>query len=346
MDDLLEYASQTIARATGSEAGIVTCGAAAALTLGAAAILAGDDIEIMEALPETSCLPRRTFLYPERNYFDYDHAVSASGAQLKIFDFEADGLEERLREACSRDVAGVVYVWKHRADNEMIRRVAAVCRHSGIPLLVDGAMCLPPTENLCDIASLGASLVTISGGKHLGGPQNSGLLFGDAALVRSAWLQMVDMDVREHSWSLGRLLDQKIVSRPPRHGIGRGFKVGKDAILGCLTALELYRSRDFSAERERWHAVCRAIANRLIGGSSFKVEYLCENGTGQYPVVKITASEREGMNRLQLALKGQVPRIVLAEDEDSGSVAYIYPMCLVDDEIDVLIKRMAPVFAT
>src|SRR6188508_3108624 len=53
LDQLHDSASQRIAKVTGAEAGLVTGGASAALTLGAAAILAGDDLARMERLPDT-----------------------------------------------------------------------------------------------------------------------------------------------------------------------------------------------------------------------------------------------------------------------------------------------------
>lgn len=340
MDDLLEYASSVIARITGSEAGIVTCGAGAGLTLAAAAILAGDNLEIMEALPDVSQLQRQTFLYPEANYFDYDHPVRAAGARLQTFSFASENLEERLRATFFETLAGVVYVWKHRDDNDVIRRVANVCRKADVPLLLDGAMCLPPHENLQEVAALGANLVVLSGGKHLEGPQNSGLLFGDAALIRSAWLQMVDMHVRPSAWSQGSLLEQGILPRPPRHGIGRGFKIGKDTVLGCLIALERYIERDFISEKMRWHSICKTIADALRGISPFAIEYLLENGTGQYPVVKITATNTEAMRCLQRDLKKRVPKIILSEDDSNAAISYIYPMCLDEDDVEILIRRI------
>lgn len=340
MDDLLAHSSEVISRITGTAAGIVTCGASAGLTLGAAAILAGDDLEMMEALPDVSRIQRKTFLYPETNYYDYDHSVRGSGAQLQIFSFAEDGLEKRLQSAFSETLAGVVYVWKHRHDNEIIRRIAVICRESGVPFLLDGAMCLPPHENLQDIGTLGANLVALSGGKHLGGPQNSGLLFGDAALIRSAWLQMVDMHVRPSAWTQKQLLEDGILPRPPRHGIGRGFKVGKDTILGCLAALELYSRRDFTAEKKYWHSICKNIADALGKSTTFDVTYLEENGTGQYPVVKLTADDAGEMQQLQQYLKTTSPKIILSEDDDDAAVSYIYPMCLDDDEVEVLIKEI------
>jgi D-glucosaminate-6-phosphate ammonia-lyase len=51
LDQLQGVASRIIAESTGAEAGIVTSGAAAALTLGAAAILARYDLRRIERLP-------------------------------------------------------------------------------------------------------------------------------------------------------------------------------------------------------------------------------------------------------------------------------------------------------
>jgi L-seryl-tRNA(Ser) seleniumtransferase len=54
IDDLLAASNRVIQQCTGAEAGIVTSGASAALTLAAAACLAGNNPEIMDRLPDTS----------------------------------------------------------------------------------------------------------------------------------------------------------------------------------------------------------------------------------------------------------------------------------------------------
>lgn len=341
IDDLLELAANVIAEETGSESGIVTCGAAAALTLGGAALLTGFDIEAMERLPDTSGLAKNEFLYPSVGYYDYDHPLRATGARLREFSFGKADLEARLKGALDERVAGVVYVWKHRDDSRKIERVATICRDVGLPFLVDAAMALPPSGNLKGIMSLGPNLVALSGGKHLGGPQNSGLLFGDKALIQSAWLQMVDMDVRPTTWSLGELLTQGIIPRPPRHGLGRGFKVGKDAIVGCLTALASYQKRDFDAEQSRWHKICRQLVTGLVGISDYTVEYLPENGTGQYPAVRLTAASNGLMTILKHRLKEDRPKIILAEHEEDEAISYIYPLCLADDDVAVVVSRVS-----
>src|SRR5262245_62038071 len=64
VDDLLTAASALIQRSTGAEAGIVTCGAGAALTLAAAACLAGNHPEVMDQLPNVSGCERYEIVYP------------------------------------------------------------------------------------------------------------------------------------------------------------------------------------------------------------------------------------------------------------------------------------------
>lgn len=341
IDDLLARSEQIIARETGAESGLVTCSASAALTLAAAAVLADENTEIMDRLPDVSGIVRNQFLYPVRGRFDYDHPVRASGGKLVEFDFHAEAMEERLQSALNDKIAAVVFVWMHCEDHERIRRIARVCQSVKVPFILDAAMSLPPEENLRELVGMGADLIALSGGKHLGGPQNSGLLFGRRRWIRSAWLQMVDMDVRPRSWSLRRWMDVDGIPVPPRHGIGRGFKVGKDVIVGCMVALQRYARRDFAAERARWHEICRRIIDEVPQGAGYQLEYLESNGTGQYPVIRFRAKSGERMDEMKSQLANGRPKIVMAEDEEDRCVSWIYPICLNQDEVTSLIERIS-----
>ena len=126
--------------------------------------------------------------------------------------------------------------------------VAAVCRANGVPLIVDAAAQLPPKENLRRFIAMGADLVAFSGGKALGGPQASGILAGRRDLVASALLQQLDMDVAPETWTPPRLVDRANLRGVPHHGIGRGFKAGKEEIVGLLTALDRFVKADDAAD--------------------------------------------------------------------------------------------------
>src|SRR5712691_7496043 len=79
--ELQAAASRTIARITGAEAGLVSTGAAAALTLAAAASMTRWDIGKMAALPHAEGFAHE-ILIPRAHRTGYSHALSASGARL------------------------------------------------------------------------------------------------------------------------------------------------------------------------------------------------------------------------------------------------------------------------
>ena len=79
--ELQDAASTRIAEATGAEAGLVTTGAAAALTLAAAASIARWDVAKMAALPHAEGFPR-DILIPRTHRTGYAHALAAAGARL------------------------------------------------------------------------------------------------------------------------------------------------------------------------------------------------------------------------------------------------------------------------
>lgn len=332
IDDLQNAASHCIAQHTGAEAGIVTCGAGAALTLAAAACLARNNPDLMEILPDTAVLERNRIIYPQPHPFDYDHAVRVSGAKLDAIDYAAPDALPRIESSVNAKTAAVAYVWKHMDQQPTVQEVADLAHRHHLPLIVDAALSLPPTGHLKSFISQGADLVALSGGKHLGGPQASGLLFGKSDLVRSAWVQMVDMDVRASTWSLRSWIADGWISRPPRHGIGRSMKVSKEAIIGVLTALENYPKRDHEAELRVWKQRTQKIAAGLEAIKELDTQQFFPAPNGQpFPVVCVRC--KGGMAPVIIHLSQQRPKIIIAEDENDLEVAYLFPMQLRDEEI-------------
>ena len=111
----------------------------------------------------------------------------------------------------------------------------------------------------------GADLVAFSGGKTIRGPQASGFLAGRADLLVSVGLQQQDMDVLPATWARRSLVETGVLPRPPRHGIGRSMKTGKEEIAGLLVALDRYAARDEVAEGARWAAITEHLAAGLRG---------------------------------------------------------------------------------
>src|SRR5262245_45991917 len=314
VDDLQAAACRIIARHTGAAAGIVTSGAAAGLTLGAAACLAGLDPERMDRLPDISGIPRSEIIYPKPGPYDYDHPVRLSGARLAEVDYSAPSALARIRSAIGPRTAAVGFVWHQVEERPPVGDVARLAHENGLPLLVDAAMSLPPVDYLRKFIGDGADLVVFSGGKHLGGPQASGILCGREDLVRSAWLQMIDLDVRPDTWPLAGW-----IARPPRHGIGRSMKVGKEAVAGLLTALELYSRRDHAAELATWRRRAEEIGKGLSDVAGLRVAVLFPSPNGQpFPAVRLDAVGFP-MKSLHAALRRRRPKVILREDETDAN---------------------------
>lgn len=344
IDDLLTAASSLIQQCTEAEAGIVTCGAGAALTLAAAACLAGNRPEIMDRLPDVFACPRSEIIYPSPGPFDYDHAIRLAGAKLALIDYRATDALRQIEDTISPKTAAIGFVWLRVDERPDITALADLAHRHGLPLIVDAACALPPKENLKVFSRCGADLVAYSGGKHLGGPQASGILCGRADLIRSAWVQMVDMDVREGTWSLQHWIAKGWLSRPPRHGIGRSMKVSKESIVGVMAALQRYAARDHAAEYAAWQAIIDRIYAGICNLPELRITRLAHGLNGQpYPNLQIeSGSEPGGLSArdLLLALRNRPRKIVLAEDEQSSDRVFLYSQCLQPGDAEEIISAI------
>lgn len=344
LDDLLAAAGRLIQRTTGAESGIITAGAGAALTLAAAACLAGNDPDIMGRLPDTSSLAKTEIIYPTPGPFDYDHAIRLSGAKMITVDYRADNALRQIESAVTQRTAAIGYVWYGTEEKPRLKSLVELAHRRHLPVIVDGAFAMPPVENLSALNQTGADLIAYSGGKHLGGPQASGILCGRADLVRSAWVQMVDMDVRAGTWSLQKWIDDGWISRPPRHGIGRSMKVSKESMIGLMTALERYAQRDHAAEYENWKRFIETIHAGLRDVAGLRIKKFDRAFNGQpYPLLQMESGAPPNgvsVRQLLLALRSRPRKILLAEDEVSPDRAYCFAQCLRPGEPEEIVAAI------
>ena len=303
LDMLQAAASRQLAEVTGSEAGIVTSGAAAALTLGTAAILSGHDLGRMERLPDCRGMPHEMVVAREQRS-GYDHAVRAAGAKLVEVGFNEIVSNAGVRRteaweyesAFGPETCGVLYVHAP-GSRPALEQVVEVAKRHDLPVLVDAAGELPPRDHLRTFISAGADLVAFSGGKAIRGPQGTGILCGRRDLISSAALQMLDMDDHPELWTppsdliLHELIGRELTGRErmgglPRHGIGRGLKVSKEEIAALLVALELFVSGAYDEQLPRLRELLESIVAEL---ADCPVVCSIERGNDQqrWPVLEI-----------------------------------------------------------
>jgi len=346
MATLQAAASRRIAAATGAEAGYVAPGAAAALLLGAAAAIAGLERRRMARLPDGG-LPRREILVVKSHRNSYDVALRLAGARFVEVGLpdrpsgagvrEADAFE--IADAVTPETAAVFYV-AQRDLSPTLAEVVAVAPDNGLPVIVDAAAELPPAANLRRFIAEGADLVAFSGGKAIGGPAASGILCGRADLVMSAALQHLDLDVYAHLWRPpSGLIDAARIGGPPRHGVGRAAKIGKEQVVGLLAALDLFLAESDAERHRRWLAVVEAIAAGLAAdpvvadlGISLDVRHAGD--TDRVPLLALALPPERVAEAPALigALETGTPPVMVDQSAHRAGRLVFNPICLAPDD--------------
>jgi L-seryl-tRNA(Ser) seleniumtransferase len=288
IDDLQRAAGAGIASATGAEAGWVTAGAAAGLTLAAAACIAGEDLDLIDRLPDPGDAPCEIVV--QRGHRNaYDHALRAAGARLVEVGFpfhEGVGAtyEWQLEAAFTERTVAVAHLACADHLGVPLGRVCVLAAARGIPVIVDAAAELPPRANLRRFVEAGASAVCFSGGKALGGPQGSAVLAATRAIVASVRLQTLDMDVDPADWAA------REGAPPPQHGLGRGLKVGPEQIAGLAEALRTFGERDLDAEAAEMAAWLATLPGAVDRSRDFWPRLVIDAGAGARRIAAVLAA--------------------------------------------------------
>ena len=346
-------ASKIIADVTGAEAGYVTSGAAAGLTLGTAACIAGLDIRKMDALPNTADMPCEVVIAREQRS-GYDHAIRAAGAKLVEVGMNEvwSGAGVRTAEpweyeaAITENTVAVAYVVRP-GGRPRLDAVAALAGKHDLPVLVDAAGQLPPVENLRRFIDDGADLVSFSGGKALRGPQNTGILAGRRDLIASVALQQLDLDEHFEVWDPPAILIPKEeLPGLPRHGVGRGFKVSKEAIVGLLTALKLFTQKRCARDATRLAVFLEQISAALGGLQGVQLKMRVSQDPQLFPLLDITTDPTElGRDAFALVreLRNGDPPVYVGETFLSENILVVHPLNLNEERVAVLIRRLQDV---
>ena len=234
IDELMEGVGRRLAELTAAEWGIVTSGASAALTAATVACIAGGDPDKLAQLPDLKGLKDEVII-PAYARTAYDHAVRAAGPRM------VQVADRGALEAALGPQTAMILVLAGTASERgplSLTEIAGVAKQRGVPILVDAAADGLAVPN--PYLRQGADLVAYSGGKCLRGPQCAGLLLGRKDLAQAAWTGCA-----------------------PHHGFGRGFKVGREEIMGMVTAVEMWTKRNHAEELRTWNAWLDHIARRL-----------------------------------------------------------------------------------
>jgi len=260
MFELQHAASRRLAELTGTEAGMVTSGAAGAMASATAACMAGSDPKYIWQLPDTTGLKHEVIMVGGRSAFD--NAIRLTGAKLVLVE-----TPEELANAINQNTA-MIYT-THLGDD--LEKENAVAKKYKIPMLLDDAAGIPPIENIKLYAKLGLDMYAFSGGKGLRGPQCSGLLLGRKDLIEAAMLN----------------------TSPWEGAVCRAMKVGKEEIVGILTAVETWLKTDLNVLNKEWSGRVERIATLVKTVPGVETDISIPTDGNRYPTLHVSWDEEK-----------------------------------------------------
>ena len=351
LEELQAAASNIIAKITGAEAGYVTSGASAGLTLGTAACLTGLDVARMNRLPHTTGMPNEV-LMARHQVSGYDHAISAAGAKIVEVGMPNDTtppMEVHITEAWEFEAAitentvAIAYAARP-GGHPPLEEVIDIGKRYHIPVLLDAAAQVPPVENLRKFIAMGADLVTFSGGKGIRGPQASGILCGRRDLIAAAALQNLDMAaIAFDTWNPPpSFIPKEKLRGVPQHGIGRSMKVTKEAIVGLLIALQLYTEEKVSKDLKRSRSFLEQIARPLQDVPGVEIEWT-EYISGGEPMLVVKLDEvKLGRSAAEVSqgLQDGAPAIYVRESRLRQGMLIIYAGNLNEERTKIVEQRL------
>ena len=255
MVELHHAVGRRLAELTGAESGVITSGAAGAMAAATAACMAGSDPQKIWQLPDITGLKHEVIMVGGRSAFD--SAIRLTGAKLVLVDKPDD-----IANAITPQTA-MIYTTDLK---EKLEREATIAKQHNVPLLLDDAAGIPPIDNIKLYAKMKLDLYTFSGGKGLRGPQCSGVLLGRKDLIEAA--------VRN--------------SCPYEGAVCRPMKVGKEEVIGCLTAIETWLNTDSKKLYDEWNARVDRIAKLVNTVPGVQTEIYIPDDGNRYPTLRVS----------------------------------------------------------
>jgi L-seryl-tRNA(Ser) seleniumtransferase len=264
--ELEEKAGKWLADMIDVPAAYVTSGAGSALTLATAAIMAGDDDDRIQQLPDTTGM-KNEILIQRRHRYWYDRCLELAGAKLVDFGSDDETTREDLENAIGPNTAAVHYYMVEQTPDPKalsLEDTIEIAHAKGVLVTVDAAGQIYPLENFGKYVRMGADFQCIAA-KYMGAPQSTGLALGSEDLIR-------------------KLSYQSFVGYEGRRirGVGRPQKIDRQEIMGAVAATRRWFTMNHEERLATIEQQCQTVMGPLRGIPGLTVTML-DNVIGHQP---------------------------------------------------------------
>ena len=318
VEDLLDKAGEIISQYTGGEDSCPTVCASAAIALSVAGMISKGKKTIMDRLPDSTGLANEIILQKGHaiNFNAPIETMLRLGGGVPVeAGCATEVVTEDIEELINEKTVALLYVKSHHCVQkgmlDLPTMIDIAHRHN-LPLMVDAAA----EEDFRKYIAMGADLVCYSGAKALEAT-TSGFVTGKKELISYIKKQY--------------------------HGVGRAMKVGKEAIMGLLAALEQYENKDKQAEVEKNVKIVDWLVDEINQIPNLKAQKIQdEAGRAIFRARVFVDPEKAGMTATELEgkLKAGTPTIRCRTEFMSLGSLDFDPRPLVEGDKELIVAKL------
>ena len=302
MEELFQKSGDHIAKLLGTEAGYVTSGAAAAITLSVAGCMAGTDKEKIAILPRTDGMKNEIIIQKPQRY-TYDRCFELSGAKLIEAGTSDVCTESDLEKAINENTVAISYYiqpddWKGKAVS--VKNALKIAHQNNIPLIADAASQIYPIDYMLETAQ-SADLVCF-GAKYFGAPHSSGLVVGKKEYIDK---------VKAQSFIAYQL--------EGRNAMGRPMKLDRQEVIGATVALEQWLNMNHEDRIGEYVSKQESIKKLIDNIEGVSAEIVPIPTFFKYSLKVSVDPELISISELVDKLANGDPRIMVSEPEDPNA---------------------------
>ena len=331
LEELEKKAGSYIADMVGAKAVYITSGAGSALTLATAALMAGDNDDLITKLPDTSGM-KDEILIQARQRYHYERCLTLAGAKLVEFGNKNGTNRDDLESSITEKTVAVHYVANETFTDPNVlslEETIDIAKSKNVPVMVDAAGQVYPIENIGKYVNMGAEFSAMAA-KYIGAPHSTGFAIGTEEMIRKISL---------HSFIAYEM--RRI------RGVGRPQKIDRQEIIGAVAAVKLWTTLNHEDRLSKAYKISETIASYLKNIQGIKVQ-VKENSIGHDPFGVTIELEDDNKSLLGVVenLKNGKPSIWLRCNSNMDGVLddsklAVSPFGLQDGEEEIVGARLA-----
>ena len=317
MEEMMQKSGEFLAGIIGCEAAYVTSGAATALTLSAAACIAGTDPKKIRSLPNTIGLDSQIVMQKAQRY-EFDRSFELAGAEIVDAGDEGGCTPDQLDGAIGPETVAIAYFEQQGWPDSVLTldQTIEVARSRDIPVIVDAASCIFPLDYFQRLATSG-DLVCF-GGKYIGAPHSTGFVAGRKEMVEAAAANGFVAFHTERNGSLGRIA-----------------KIDRQEIVGLAAAVDLWFSTNHEDRLMECERRISVVADALEGIEDVEARsVMTEHFFGPTLEIRLDAAAL-GTDAIQVAknLEEGSPRVMVGAQKQDLVTVNVHTLSPGEEEI-------------